>query len=659
MAVFLVIVALSLVLFLVPKKFLYPLAFGLQALIIIFTSYLAVRAFAEPEALRIFFFRLTDNDIYLVIDRMSAFFVLTINLTLFTGILYAKGYLKSYYGSKNTSELALHYFSFVWLHLSMLLVCVLRDGLGFLVAWELMSLSSFFLVIFESEKKDIIRTGIQYLIQMHIGLAFLITAFLLAGMKSGGTIGFDGLPAYFDHYKSFGVFLLFFAGFGIKAGFIPFHTWLPHAHPAAPSHVSGVMSGVMIKMGLYGILRVLTSVHDGLLQIGVFILAVSLVSGIAGIILALVQQDIKKMLAYSSIENVGIIGTGIGLGTIGTAAGIPALAVLGYSGAFLHIFNHSLFKSMLFYASGNVYRQTHTRNMDQLGGLAKTMPATAFFFLLGATAIAGLPPLNGFISEFLLYSGMFRSLSASDFSLSLVLLGGIIGLVLIGGLTLYCFTKAFGIVFLGNARSDRPSHAREAERSMLFPLLFISLFMAAIGIFPFLIAEPLGKIVTIFVPDASLLNAALPPLSGISIVFAFLFLVIFLLFLLRSRLEKKRTVTMDSTWGCGNTAADPALNQYTARSYADYIETFTRHLAGVKKKYDPIEKDEIFPAGRTYESHNTDVFEDRLISGPTGRLMAFLEKIAVFQTGNIQHYLLYAIVFIAIVILLTLMGVMS
>lgn len=599
-----------------------------------------------------------DTPIYLEIDRISAFFILIINLTMFTGILYAKGYLKPYENIKSKTEMALHYFSFVWLHISMLLVCTLRDGLSFLIVWELMSLSSFFLVIFEPEKKDTIKTGIKYLIQMHIGMAFLVVAFLISGTLSGQAIGFGSLESYFGNHAAFPLFLLFFVGFGIKAGFIPLHSWLPHAHPAAPSHVSGVMSGVMIKMGIYGIIRVLTYIHTDLLGIGIFLLIISFISGVIGVTLAIVQHDLKKLLAYHSIENIGIIGIGIGAGIIGLALHNSTLAVLGLAGGFLHILNHSLFKSLLFYAAGNIYKKTHTRNIEQLGGLIKKMPQTTIFFLLGAIAISGLPPFNGFISEFLIYLGMFKELHTGDLVLSLLLLGGIVGLVLIGGLAFYCFTKVFSIVFLGNPRSDKPQQASEVAGSMLFPKYIIAIFIVGIGILPTLILKPLGSIVQLFTPDISVLTAIAPSMQGISVSLGILVIIIVSLWAIRKLVAKNKITKAGPTWGCGYTGAKPSVHQYTATSYAEYIGSLARYITLGKKHYKRIEKDEIFPAPRSFETHSSDVFEDWLVSKPSNKLLHLLEKLAVFQTGNIQHYLLYAIVFMALILVLTLLNIL-
>jgi NADH:ubiquinone oxidoreductase subunit 5 (subunit L)/multisubunit Na+/H+ antiporter MnhA subunit len=451
------------------------------------------------------------------------------------------------------------------------------------------------------------------------------------------------------------LFLLFFAGFGIKAGFIPLHTWLPHAHPAAPSHVSGVMSGVMIKMGIYGILRVLTYMHTDLLYIGILILGISVISGVLGVTLAIVQHDIKKLLAYHSIENIGIIGIGIGLGVIGVAENIPVIAVLGFAGGILHVLNHSLFKSLLFYSAGSVYQQTHTRNIDQLGGLIKKMPKTAVLFLLGSLAICGLPPFNGFVSEFLIYSGMFKGLLPGDLPTDIIILFGFIGLVIIGGLAIFCFTKVFGIVFLGTPRSSKTENATEAGNLMIFPQVLAGVFIVVIGLFPAMIIHPLNRVVSIFTGNTPVLTDALPVMNNLSLSSGIFILLIGLLWFIRYSVQKNRQIETGPTWGCGYTGADAAIHQYSATSFADNIRELAPDVVQVKKHFPAFAEDEIFPAQRKFETHSSDVFEDNLIKKPSGFLLDLLEKMAVFQTGNLQHYLLYALVFMIFIFVITLL----
>lgn len=647
-------IILSFALFILPKRVQYSFNLFLHIAILSISSFWAIQElFILVEPIKLALMPFMGTILNIEIDKLSAFFILVVNFTMLTGIIYAKGYLKPYFDKKNKTEFALHYFNFLWLHVSMILVVMLRDALAFLVIWEIMSLSSFFLVIFESEKKETLKIGIKYLIQMHIGVVFLMLGFIWAYVQTGAAFSFDGLAVYFQAHNPFYLFMLFFIGFGIKAGFIPLHSWLPHAHPAAPSHVSGVMSGVMIKMGIYGILRVLTYIHHDLFYIGLFILIISLISGLIGVSLAIVQHDVKKLLAYHSIENIGIIGIGIGIGTIGLAENMPIMAALGFGGGILHLLNHSLFKSLLFYTAGSIYQQTHTRNIEQLGGLIKKMPKTALFFLLGALAISGLPPFNGFISEFLIYSGMFKSLYVGSLFTDIILLFSFAGLAIIGGLAIFCFTKVFSIIFLGTARSEKVNQAKEVENSMLFPNVIIGFMIILIGFVPFIFMKPLADIIEVFSINTEAIHQIIPALNNISLSSGMFVAFIGLLWVLRSWQQKKQSIKQSATWGCGYTGASPALHQYTATSYADNFVQLSSKFVNVKKEFVNFEADEIFPQQREFKTHSSDVFENYLISTPSKKTMYWLERIAVFQTGKIQHYLLYSLVFLAVIFLLT------
>lgn len=639
-----------------PKKALHCYTLSVQVLFMILSGYVAWQAFISPVPVTLKLFTLFGNPVSLVTDKISAFFIFVINFTVFTGALYSKGYLASYHSGKTRIEMAWHYFNFLLLHVSMLMVAMLREGISFLVFWEIMSVSTFFLILFESEKQEIRLASVKFLIQMHIALAFLLAAFLTSSVFTGQAIGFESLSVYFSSYPVFPVFLLFFIGFGIKAGFIPLHSWLPHAHPAAPSHISGIMSGVMIKMGIYGIIRVLTYVHSELLVIGMLILIVSAFSGIIGVVIAIVQHDFKKLLAYHSIENIGIIGIGIGTGVIGIGINNPVLAGLGFAGGLLHVLNHSLFKSLLFYSAGSIYQQTHTRNIEQLGGLMKKMPSTAIFFLIGSIAISGLPPLNGFISEFLIYSGLFKSLSNNDMLLSFALLGAIVALVVIGGLAVYCFTKVFSIVFLGNPRSEKTLHASEVNVSMLIPKYLIALIIVIIGFMPFLIMKPLSEVVGVLAKDLSAIKQTTITLSRVSLSIGLFTILAAGIWLIKLKLLKNRPIAIETTWGCGYTGANPAKHQYTATSYADYIAKKAKFLVGYKKHFNPLSKDDLFPGPVHFETHSSDIFEDNLVVKPAKKTFTFLERIAVLQTGNIQDYLLYAILFVIFISVITILN---
>ena len=309
------------------------------------------------------------------LDALSAFFVLIISLMSLLVVFYANGYIKPYLNNKN---IATHNFFLMILIASMYAVTVARNGLFFLIVWEIMSLSSFFLVLFEGEKKDVRKAGIKYLVYMHISVIFLMIMFALL-TNAANSFDFNtyiNILAQNKHLANV-IFILGFIGFGIKAGFVPFHNWLPDAHPAAPSYVSALMSGVMIKTGIYGILRILLMTGIPTKGISYFVLTIATITVLYGVLYAITQHDIKRLLAYSSVENIGIIGIGIGIGMLGLTYGNPVVATFGFAGGILHVLNHSIFKELMFMTAGSTYIKTHTRNMESLGGLIKKMPYQA------------------------------------------------------------------------------------------------------------------------------------------------------------------------------------------------------------------------------------------------------------------------------------------
>ncbi len=650
------ITLLTLLVFFVPVRWKQPLCLLFSVVLAIVTTTWAVQSF-DGEVVKLqlampFWYHRS----VLVIDKLSAFFLIVINFGTFTSILFSRGYMKMYEATKRSQDFSLHYFFLIWLQIAMILVVTLQEGLPFLVAWEIMSISSFMLVIFESEKKEILNTGIYYLIQMHVALFFVLAAFALIEAKTGIS-GFDGLALYFKSYPSIPMFLLFFFGFGIKAGFIPLHSWLPHAHPAAPSHISGIMSGTMIKMGIYGILRVVSYLNESLMEIGTIVLIVSLISSVFGVFFAIFQHDLKKMLAYHSIENIGIIGIGIGTGLIGKALGNPVICILGFSGAILHVLNHSLFKSLLFYCAGSVYSQCHTRDVNELGGLIKKMPKTSMLFLLASVAICGLPPFNGFVSEFLIYKGFFSGLE-TDIYTSLLFLGGIVGLTLTGGLALFCFTKAFGIVFLGAARTNKTEHAHEVQTSMLFPKFLIAIPIVAIGLGSFALMPLIESIAVMYLPVGSIpqTNLISPMLQPLSIALGLFILLVIILYAWRSMQQKSVSIAAGPTWGCGYPALTPA-HQYTSTTFADNLRNLSLSLSGMKTHFDPINKEDIFPTEkRNYETHQEDELEKVLILYPSKLFLTTMLRFTFLRSGKIQHYILYGLGFILIVAFLTIVN---
>ncbi len=652
---------LSLGIFFVPKswKQLYTVVVCLA--LAITTSLWAIAAFQSSEPLvvdlGISFWKENPS---LVFDKLSAFFTLLINLTCVTGVIYGSGYLKPYFEKKSSTKLSLHLFCLIWLQASMIQVVSMRDGVSFLTSWEMMSVSSFLLVIFEGDKETTLKTGINYLVQMHVGFVCILIAFLFV-FKATGQFGFDALPDYFASHNNLWIFLLFFAGFGIKAGFVPLHSWLPHAHPAAPSHVSGIMSGIMIKMGIYWILRIVTNVQSDFMSIGLFILIISMITGITGILYAIFQHDLKKILAYSSIENIGIIGIGIGAATIGKAMDNEVLIFLGLAGAIFHILNHSLYKSLLFYAAGNVYYATHTRDQNHLGGIIRQMPMTGMLFLMGSIAICGIPPFNGFISEFLIYSSAFEAIGKADFSTSLLSLGIILSLAVIGGLSVYAFSKAFGLTFLGSRRGTTQLHTEEVPLIMRTPGYLIIAVMVSIGMFPSFYLKIIFSAMSVFThyqfsSTLTLLHSTQGTLTAIS-TSNLIFLGIFLLIIaLRSIRKKNVSVEYGPTWGCGYSAGD-FRHQYTATSYADSLGQLTDKLVMIERSNRKFKEEEIFPSPRAFQTVTKDLLEEKLVLTPVHKFITWVPKAGLAQTGMIHHYLMYPLAFIIIIGLLTLLKV--
>ncbi|WP_460673352.1 proton-conducting transporter transmembrane domain-containing protein [Larkinella ripae] len=480
---------------------------------------------------------ITGLSLTITIDSLSAFFLTIISLTFLTGTLYAHGYLQLYRQTRSDGQFSRHHLALLWLHISLILVSTLREGTAFLIVWELMVISAFGLVMFEGERKGILKTGLTYLVQMQTGFALIAAAFLVV-RADGQPFGFDGLGIYFSHHNLLPLFLLLFVGFGIYAGFMPLHTWLPPTHLAAPSHVSGIMSGALLPIGLYGILRVLTYVHRDLIAVGCVILVVSLLSGIVGIRAAFVQQDGKSLLAYSSVSNTGIVGIGLGAGLLGMAFNLPTLAALGLTGSIIHIASHALSKSLLFYSIGSVYRATHTRNLDQLGGLLDVMPKTAIAFLIGLLGILALPPFNGFISGLLMYSGLFKSFPSATGSVDLLLAAIILGLLLISVLSLIVFSRTFNTVFLGRARSMAAAQAKEVSDDMSMPKMLAGFCILAIGLFPVLFLKITAQVTALYVADLTSLSELTSPLAYLGIAGTALVGLVLLALWLRNRHQK-------------------------------------------------------------------------------------------------------------------------
>ncbi len=591
------------------------------------------------------------------IDRLSAWFILIVNFTSFTGAIYGIGYLKTH--SETRNKIMLHWILFILFHVSMVWVCMLKNAFAFLIAWEIMSLTSTLLVIFDHQNPKTIKAGINYFVQMHISVVLLTIGFIWVYSQTG-SFDFDAIGQFFSTNPNLWLFLIFFIGFGIKAGFVPLHTWLPHAHPAAPSHVSGVMSGVIVKMGIYGIFRMVSFLKADYLLIGEIIITVSIISGLYGILNASVRRDFKQILAYCTIENIGIIGIGIGIGLLGIGNNSLLLYYLGFGGALLHVLNHSLFKSLLFYSAGSIYQQTHTRNIDKLGGLIKYMPKTAIFFLIGSLAIGGIPPFNGFISEFIIYSGLIEGLKSNNMGEIILLVLTFAGVSVIGGLSILTFTKTFGTIFLGSAREILHQKPNEVSMYMLLPQYLIVFVMLSIVFFSssyLSFANNISSSLTdnsfsVINPDLVNYSQIMTSISLYSILF-----IAFIAFIygIRYLAIKNKEQQFQPTWGCGYVAPNSKM-QYSGKSFSKPLSKIFSFLLIENKQYSEIKQNEIFPVQKRYSSLYIDFIETRLINPISHRMIYCVNYFKFIQNGRIQSYVIYGIIFILVIFILTVLN---
>lgn len=612
----------------------------------------ACKVLATGENLvKVFNFNNLFGAVNFVIDPLAAFFIIVISLMSIISTIYSNGYLKPYKDSVNMKS---HLIFLPMLIASMLAVVTCQNALMFLICWELMSLSSFFLVIFESEKKEVLKAGVKYLIFMHISVLFIIVGFALLSLKSG-SFDFNSFVTILQENRGFAnlIFILLFIGFGTKSGFVPFHNWLPDAHPAAPSHVSAIMSGVMIKTGFYGLLRLISLIGIPSKSVAFGVLVVSVISALYGILYAITQHDLKRFLAYSSIENVGVIGTGIGVGMLGLAYNNPVVALLGFAGGILHILNHSIFKELMFLAAGSIYLKTHTKDIEILGGLIKSMPYTGLLFLIGSVAICALPPFNGFISELIIYFGMFKALEINNFFVMLVLSFSIAGIALVGTMAILCFTKAFSIVFLGLPRSDVAQNVKsDVDRVMLFPMGVLALFVLLIGTYPQYFFVLVKKVVFAILPmtQMNFYNVCYEPMRLLQMVAVYtLAFVIFVsaLILLKMKLTKGK-IKLYETWGCGYDRVSSHM-QYTASSYASPFLSMLKPL--FKKVFDIEKPKKLFPKSAHFSLQIEDI-EEAYVINPLLKIDEwFLSKFEAMQGGNIQSYIKYGLLFLLIVII--------
>jgi len=582
------------------------------------------------------------GEMKLAIDPLSALFLLLLFIVSGSAVTFGIPYFQRYAKEHSLKSVQLFLSSLI---LSMALLFTAQNAMLFLAAWEIMALSAFFLIIFEDHDEQVRKAGLLYLIMTHTGTLCLFVVFLLLG-RAADSFSFSqmaGNAALLDVGAP--VFLLALIAFGIKAGFMPLHIWLQEAHPAAPSPVSALMSGVVIKAGIYGLARVISFFPSFPAWWGVLLVMIGTISGILGVLWALAQHDVKRLLAYHSIENIGIIALGLGFGCLGLSLHHPVVGMLGLAGGLWHVLNHGLFKSLLFLGAGSVFHATGSRDMDHMGGLWKKMPGTGLCVLVGSVAICGLPPLNGFVSEWLIYNASFNlGLHYGSFYFLL----GVPALALIGALAAACFTKAFGVQFLGSARTEAAAQAREGGPLMLIPMLLLAALCFWIGLFPGYFLPVMGRVTSVFSSatpeefrDVTANQAGL--LSVVSWLSLGIIGVIGLLALVRHLLLKNKPVDASATWGCGYTVVSSRM-QYTSSSYAQFSTSLVRDLLAPEVHVENATG--YFPSQGHFESHTPDTVLDRFLPWINAGIHGGLRRIQRLQQGRVQWYLAYVLIFL-------------
>lgn len=601
------------------------------------------------------------------VDGMSAFFMLIIGLVTLAVSIYSIGYSSEYYGKRSVKALGFLFNIFV---LSMILVVASDNVFSFLVFWEAMSLASFFLVIYEHESEVSIRSGMTYIVMTHIGTALILGSFLALYFQTG-SLSFDSfrspespMPTYIKDV----VFVLALAGFGTKAGLVPMHVWLPQAHPSAPSNVSALMSAVMIKVAIYGLARVTldfaapTSPDSA--WWGMLMVVAGSASALIGVLYAAIEKDIKRALAFSSIENIGIIILGLGLAVVFLSFDLQALAAVALLASMYHSLNHAAFKSLLFMGAGSVLFGTHTKNMEQLGGLAKKMPWTALFFLVGAVAISGLPPLNGFVSEWLTMQALLSSYQVPNVALQVSISFATIAFALTAGIALATFVRMFGATFLSRPRSKEAEHAKEVPKTMLAGMGVSAGLCVVFGILPF---AATGMIASSFGLDSSVTSfdiLAVPySVNGIETTSSMSMPAVAVMmgaaaaaimgFVLATG-ARKTARKIYSTWDCGFGELNERM-EYTATSLSQPIRTVFRALYKPRMAISNDRHSESNPYMKKsirVESETKDIFEDRLYQPAVKTTIAFFDRVRRIQTGRVNAYLLYVMITLALLLLL-------
>lgn len=650
------------------RKYSNLLTYLLPAVASLFAIILSANVIFSKDVLRVSITRdalaLFGFDVF--IDGISAFFILLIGLVSLAVSLYSVGYSKEYEGRKDISILGFLFNIFI---LSMLLVVVSNSVFAFLVFWEVMSLTSFFLVIYEHEQEANLKSGMTYIVMTHLGTAFILASFLIMYLQTG-SFSFDAFRQYVPfiplQVKDI-VFILAFIGFGTKAGIVPLHIWLPQAHPSAPSNASALMSAVMIKTAIYGLIRVLFDFNSvgspDYTWWGILLLSTGAITSVIGALYAVIEKDIKRALAFSSIENIGIILTGLGLSVIFASFNLTGLAVLALVASMYHTLNHAVFKSLLFMGAGSILYATHTKNMEAMGGLVRKMPWTSLLFLVGALSISGLPPFNGFISEWLMMQSLLSTSQIPDSTLQITIAFASLAFALTAGLAAAAFVKIFGISFLSRGRSEHVLHAVEVPRSMLIGKGVTALAALTLGILPFIginlitsafniqSAQPASPFDTITLQNASGSNFA--SLSPFTVVVLLASVAVASYGFVRVVGGPTRQVVYE-TWDCGFGGLDERM-EYTATSFSQPIrkifKAFFRPRNSIQREF-YADSNQYMRKTIRVESTTRSLFEEHLYTPVVSATIFLFDKIRRIQTGKVNSYLLYILITLVLLLIL-------
>ncbi len=603
-------------------------------------------------------------DLEIFVDGISAFFLLIIGIVSFAVSIFSIGYSKEYQTEKRTVALGFLFNTFI---LSMILVLASNNAFFFLVFWELMSLTSFFLVIYDHDKEENLKSGMTYLIMTHLGTAFIFASFLLGYIQTG-SFSFDSFrhgSAGFPLFVKNLVFVFAFIGFGTKAGMVPLHVWLPKAHPSAPSNVSALMSAVMIKIGIYGMIRTIFDfsgfgASPDFAWWGMLLIVFGSASAIVGVLYAVVERDIKRALAFSSIENIGIILIGLGLSIVFTSFHLTTFAVLALVASMYHAINHAFFKGLLFMGAGSVVSVTHTKNIEQLGGLVKQMPWTSLLFLIGAISISGLPPFNGFISEWFTMQSLLSSYHIPSTILQISIAFASLPFALTIGIAAATFVKLFAMTFLSKARSKHAINIKEVSHSMILGMSILAAVCVLFGVVPYLgtslistafhlSSQPSSPLDSISIQNNSGKSFANLSMPVVVIVISSVSIAIFGFIRVLGGNTKKTTY---GTWDCGFGGLNERM-EYTPTSLSQPMRAVFKVFF---KPHNQTEKESFGENPYLLKSIKIEtviknIFEETLYAPIVSSFVFFFDKVRRLQTGKINAYLLYIMITLVLLLL--------